>query len=192
MTPDRRQDVLAAATDVFARFGYRKASIADIAEQAGVSKGAIYLVAPSKAALYFEILHGRFSRCMSEAVSAIRLDVPADQQLPRALELELRHLHNDPLIRALLLNTSAPTGAEWRESFAELRRLGRTMTRSLIELGVRQGRFRGDLDADGVALLLQDLQIATLLLHDDDGQIETPRWQATVAIFLDGLRTRGN
>lgn len=169
---------------------FRKASVADIARQAGVSKGAIYLVAPSKAALYFEIIQERFASCMAETVAAIRVDVPADEQLPHALAMELRRLHSDPLIRALFLNNSAPQGPEWKASFTELRQLGRTTTRSLIELGIRQGCFRDDLDADEVALLLQDLQVATLVLHDDGGEIDTPRWVTTVAIFLDGLRRR--
>ena len=190
MTPERRQAVLEAATRIFAQHGFKKASLADIAGEAGVSKSAIYLVASSKADLYFEILQDRLSSCTAQVARAIRVDIPADQQLPAALQLELGHLHNDPLIRALLIDRAQARTPAWRERFEELRRLGRSTTTRLIELGIRQGRFRADLDADAVSSLLQDLQVASLLLADDDGDISQPRWQATLSIFLDGLKVR--
>lgn len=190
MTPERRQAVLDAATQIFSQHGFKKASLADIAREAGVSKTAIYLVAPSKADLYFEILQDRLASCTAQVAQAIRVDVPADQQLPAALQLELAHLHNDPLIRALLVDRARAQAPAWRVRFEELRRLGRSTTTRLIELGIRQGRFRPDLDADAVASLLQDLQVAALLLADDQGDIQQPRWQTTLTIFLEGLRVR--
>ena len=190
MTPERRHAVLESATRIFSQYGFKKASLSDIAREAGVSKTAIYLVAPSKADLYFEILQDRLSSCTAQVSRAIRVDIPADQQLPAALQLELSHLHQDPLIRALLVDRSMARTPAWRARFEELRRLGRSTTTRLIELGIRQGRFRADLDADAVSALLQDLQVASLLLADDEGNIEQPRWQTTLTIFLEGLKVR--
>ena len=190
MTPERRQAVLEAATEVFSRHGFSKASLADIAGAAGVSKTAIYLVAPSKADLYFEILHTRLSACVAQVSQAIRVDVPADQQLPAALQIELSHLHSDPLIRALLVDRAQARQPDWRQRFEELRRLGRSTTTQILALGVRQGIFRADLDPDAVAALLQDLQVAALLLAEDEGDLTQPRWQTTLSLFLDGLRVR--
>ena len=190
MTPERRHAVLESATRAFSQHGYKKASLADIAKEAGVSKTAIYLVASSKADLYFEILHHRISSCTAQVAGGVRVDVPADEQLPAALQMELTYLHQDPLIRALLVDRTMARTPAWRARFEELRRLGRATTTRLIELGIRQGRFRSDLDADAVAALLQDLQVAALLLAEDDGDITQPRWQTTLTLFLDGLKTR--
>lgn len=190
MTPERRQAVLTAAADAFSQYGFKKASLSDIARAADVSKTAIYLVASSKADLYFEILQDRITSCTAQVGQAIRVDVPADQQLPAALQMELSHLHNDPLIRALLLDRTQARTPAWRTRFEELRRLGRSTTTRLIELGIRQGRFRADLDADAVSALLQDLQVASLLLTDDGGDIAQPRWQTTLTLILDGLKVR--
>lgn len=190
MTPERRQAVLTAAADAFSQYGFKKASLADIARAADVSKTAIYLVASSKADLYFEVLQSRITSCTAQVGQAIRVDVPADQQLPAALQLELSHLHNDPLIRALLIDRTQSRSPAWRTRFEELRRLGRSTTTRLIELGIRQGCFRADLDADAVSALLQDLQVASLLLADDAGDVAQPRWQTTLTLFLDGLKVR--
>lgn len=51
-----REQILAAATRVFARCGYRDASIAEIAAEAGFSKGALYWNFESKGELFFALL----------------------------------------------------------------------------------------------------------------------------------------
>ena len=51
-----REQILEAAARVFARRGYRDASIAEIAGEAGFSKGALYWNFKSKAELFFALL----------------------------------------------------------------------------------------------------------------------------------------
>lgn len=51
-----REQILEAATRVFAQRGYRDASIAEIADEAGFSKGALYWNFKSKAELFFALL----------------------------------------------------------------------------------------------------------------------------------------
>lgn len=49
----KRRRILEAATDLFVRHGYRKTSIDDVARQAGVAKGTVYLYYRNKAELAF-------------------------------------------------------------------------------------------------------------------------------------------
>jgi AcrR family transcriptional regulator len=51
----RRDQIIAAATECFARSGYHVTTMADIAEAAGVSKGTPYLYFPSKEALFIAL-----------------------------------------------------------------------------------------------------------------------------------------
>ncbi|MCJ7780059.1 MAG: TetR/AcrR family transcriptional regulator [Acidimicrobiia bacterium] len=51
-----RNDILVAARQLFGRNGYRGASLEEIAENAGYSKGAVYSNWPSKEALFLELL----------------------------------------------------------------------------------------------------------------------------------------
>lgn len=67
----RRDQILAAALTCFARTGYHGTTMADIAEQAGVSKGTPYLYFPGKEALFValqEEWHCGFSARVSAAV----------------------------------------------------------------------------------------------------------------------------
>ena len=50
--PDRRKAVLDAAFRVFVTYGFRRTTMADIAEAAGISRPALYLVFKSKSEIY--------------------------------------------------------------------------------------------------------------------------------------------
>jgi len=58
-TPDR---LLAAATDLFARAGFRGTSIRDIAGHAGANVASAHYHYGSKESLYLEVLRGQFAR----------------------------------------------------------------------------------------------------------------------------------
>src|SRR5215472_12404786 len=62
---DKRAAILRAAICVFANNGYFNSKVADIAREAGVADGTVYLYFKSKE----EILHSIFDRNMEEAIA---------------------------------------------------------------------------------------------------------------------------
>jgi len=70
---ERRQHILAAARDVFARRGYHDATIDDIVAEAGVARGTFYLYFADKRAV-FSALVDRFSARLSVAIQRIDPD----------------------------------------------------------------------------------------------------------------------
>ena len=71
---EKKERVLFAAWEVFARFGYEKASVHDIAEAAGVSKSVVFKYYESKENLYrtaFRVASDEISRADAEAASAV-------------------------------------------------------------------------------------------------------------------------
>ena len=67
----RRQQVLAAALDVFSAAGYHAASMDEIAERAGVSKPVLYQHFPGKLDLYLALLDAGIDDLMAAARSAL-------------------------------------------------------------------------------------------------------------------------
>src|SRR5258708_6356829 len=68
-TSGKRESILRAATRVFARNGYFNSKVADIAREAEVADGTVYLYFKSKE----EILHSIFDQNMAEASAAGRV-----------------------------------------------------------------------------------------------------------------------
>jgi TetR/AcrR family transcriptional regulator len=79
---DKRQAILAAAAGLFARTGFDRASMAEVARACGVSKALLYHYYASKEALLLDMLKRHLTRLL-ETVRA-----EDDPALPPALRLE--------------------------------------------------------------------------------------------------------
>ncbi len=71
-----RKRLLAAARTVFAAHGYEAASVAQIAEAAGVSKGALYVHFDSKEALFRDILLDYVRQRSAATAARLQPDMP--------------------------------------------------------------------------------------------------------------------
>ena len=92
---DKREAILRAAIKVFARRGYFNSKVADVAKEAGIADGTVYLYFKSKD----EILHSIFDRAMAEFIAEGRAELaemenPQDK-LRRIAELHLEKLGAD-------------------------------------------------------------------------------------------------
>ncbi len=68
MSSEKEQRILEAAQTVFFRYGYARTTMADVAEAAGISRPALYLVFPGKEELFSAVLY-----CMNtNTLQAIR------------------------------------------------------------------------------------------------------------------------
>src|SRR4051812_30385162 len=81
---DRTQRLLEAALEVFARDGYRTATIDDVAEAAGVTKGAIYHYFDTKEALLLRVIEHYQALAFGRAEDALR-----DHTLPASTRIRL-------------------------------------------------------------------------------------------------------
>ena len=81
----RRDQIITAALTCFARTGYHATTMADVAAQAGVSKGTPYLYFPSKQALFIA-LHEQWECGISGRVDAAVASMPeAERRSPRRI-----------------------------------------------------------------------------------------------------------
>jgi TetR/AcrR family fatty acid metabolism transcriptional regulator len=151
---DKREAILRAATTVFAHNGYFNSKVADIAREAGVADGTVYLYFKSKE----EILHSIFDRSVDEALAAARKQIqlisdPRDK-LRRIALLHLERLGADRDL-AVVFQVELRGSTKFMEEFsaagfAEYLALIRTT----FEEGQRAGVFRSDLNANVVAKII--------------------------------------
>jgi AcrR family transcriptional regulator len=86
----RRAGLLAAAARRFEEVGYEATTMADIAADAGISKGATYLYFPSKESLFLKLLlldFGEWSAAVAERLESSR--GRSTRSVARALAVEL-------------------------------------------------------------------------------------------------------
>ena len=151
---DKREAILRAAITVFAHNGYFNAKVADIAREAGVADGTVYLYFKSKE----EILHSIFDRSVDEAVAEVKkqlakLDDPREKLRQIAL-LHLERLGADRDL-AVVFQVELRGSTKFMEEFsaagfAEYL----TLIRTTFEEGQRAGLFRADLNSKVVSKIL--------------------------------------
>lgn len=187
----KRDCILIEAAKAFARHGFKKASIDQIAQKAGVAKGTVYLAAESKEDLFYQVLHREVRAWIAEVAANIDPRVPADQLLVQASQQGLEYLEARPLVKELLFGQAHLYLPNWGERLDHLVSLGRENATQILRLGMRQGIFRPELDVDTVAELLLDLQLAYFVLHDRGPDRESKLARRKVAAFdlvMNGLR----
>jgi AcrR family transcriptional regulator len=78
--PSRREQLLAAATELFGKRGFHAVSMEDIGAAAGISGPSVYRHFPSKAALMVAIGHRAADRLALGTEDALRTAAPADER----------------------------------------------------------------------------------------------------------------
>ncbi len=120
----RREEILAAARRVFAKRGFRGTTIADIAEEAGIALGTIYLYFPSKQEV-FAALNEEFNRLIIAAMTDVPPAVSLEETTRRRVDNVFRTCEaNRDLVRLVVLNSDPDTAAAKRMRATDTERHG--------------------------------------------------------------------
>lgn len=190
----KRQGIFDAAVKAFSTLGFKKTSISDIAKHAGVAKGTIYLACDSKEDLFYQVVMQDLRKWIATVAALIDPREPADQTLLRLSHRSLEFFDRFPLVRDLLIGHYHGEHPAWADKFEGLRTLGRAHVAEILRVGVRQGRFRDDLQIEQTAQILQDFQLTALILNRR-GSLSRPdmkeRVEAGFDLIFKGLRSSG-
>jgi AcrR family transcriptional regulator len=133
----RREEILAAARRVFAERGFRGTTIADIAEEAKIALGTIYLYFPSKEDV-FAALNQRLGEIIVEAITRSGDDSTLESNVRRRINNVFEAAaQNRDLIRLVVLNTDPDT-----QVARAMRRGDKQRSRPIVE-AIRQGMEAG-------------------------------------------------
>lgn len=144
-----RDAILLGAALVFEESGYGNASIAQVADRAAVTKGALYFHFKSKEELALAVVHAQHDLVTNAAANIASLDKSALSAMILMCGSFARQLVSDPIVRAgirLTLEASA-FGQPVREPYEDWIR---SMT-DLASAAQSQGEIRPELDASELA-----------------------------------------
>lgn len=155
----RQAELLGIAIEVFARRGYQSTTMDEIAEQAGVSKGMLYIYFKNKEALFGAVFRW-YGKIISEMMlTAISNTADEIQQLEQIASVwgQIAEEHRD-YVPLFLDFWAAASIKGMRSDYAdELERMYeeyRTLIIDIIERGKVNGRFKKDTDSRAAAYLL--------------------------------------
>ncbi len=108
-TEQRKKNILQTASRLITHYGFDKTTMEDIAREAGVSKGALYLVWPSKDALFDELIVFEMKRLVLDFQRRMAHD-PQSGTIASLYTHGLMALNDNPLVRALYTQDSRVLG----------------------------------------------------------------------------------
>jgi len=187
---DKREAILRAAVKVFASKGFFNSKVADIAREAGIADGTVYLYFKSKD----EILHSVFDRAMDEFIAEGKREIAGiiepDKRLQKIARLHLERLSADrdlAIVFQVELRGSTKFMEEFSASgFAEYL----DIIRQTIADGQRQGVFRQDLKPIVCAKILYgalDEMVTNWILSKKSYPL-TPMADEVLKVFFNGTK----
>lgn len=191
---DRRQQILEAAAEMFARQGAATTTVRQIADSVGILSGSLYHHFASKDEMLAEIL-GRYLDDLSAHYGSV-LDRGLDpvscleELVISSLQATVRHPHAAEIYQ----NDIAYLRSADAEVFARILDRGRFIQQTWINVitaGAEQGHFRDDISVRTFYRLIRDAVWLSVRWYrpSEDFPIEQLARDCT-AIFLDGYRRR--
>jgi TetR/AcrR family transcriptional regulator, fatty acid metabolism regulator protein len=142
---DRRQELLDAAVQVFARKGFRAARVGDIAEQAGVAHGLLYHYFRSKDEVLETIFRDTWQLLVAETERIQESGAPLPEQLRRFARIYLGSWLATPELIGVLVREIARS-PQVGETVDEIGGVFRALAR-MIEVARDRGEVRADCDS---------------------------------------------
>lgn len=161
---EREQRILEAASKLIAHYGYDKTTIADIAREAGISKGAIYLHYESKEKLFHGLMIYEMEQVVEDLLHRIESDADSGS-LGSLYSHSLLAVGANPLMRALMTRNKRIIGDFMQRSnfpFAD----AKAFSTEFIEHLQAAGLVRTDLEPMMLVYLLSMIRYGLLMVDD--------------------------
>ena len=187
--PDKPQKIIEAAVRVFAREGYYNSRVSDIAREAGIAAGTIYLYFRTKDDILVTLFRDKMAEFVGALRKAIAGEPDAASKVRRLVSLHFSMLEENPDLAEVVQvelrqGQKFFRGASSQEIGAYFALIG-----SVLEEGVAQGRFRSDLPVKVATKMLFGAmdQMATSWVLGKRGYQLVATADAVAEIFLQGV-----
>jgi TetR/AcrR family fatty acid metabolism transcriptional regulator len=187
--PDKPQQIIEAAVRVFARKGYYNSRVSDIAREAGIAAGTIYLYFKTKDDILVTLFRCKMADFVDTVRKAIAVEPDAARKVRRLVSLHFRILEENPELAEVVQvelrqGQKFFRGASSQEIGAYFALIG-----SVLEEGVAEGRFRSGLPVKVATKMLFGAmdQVATSWVLGKRGYQLVDTADAVAEIFLQGV-----
>jgi len=190
---DKRERILDGALKAFARKGFYNTKVSEIAAEAGVADGTIYLYFKSKDDLLISLFEDRMEWVIDRLTTELNTVAGVEERFRRAVELHFQLAIEEPDLAEFItveLRQSSKFMKEYKNpKFLDYLKL----LERLVEDGQEQGVFRHDVEPRLLGRVIfgaldEVLLLLTFSRSPNRDVVEMTR-QVT-NIFIDGLRAR--
>jgi AcrR family transcriptional regulator len=182
---ERQQQILDAAAAVIIRVGYDKATMSDIAEEAGASRRTIYLYFKGKEELFEALLYREYMQYAQTWLEHIEAD-PRGGTFGGFYRALFQSVNSRPLIAAMLRRDRRVIGNYLRKRdnlFAQME--SGVNTREVFQALQAVGAIRQDIDAAVILHIVEMLSYGQLTIGDFKPPDQFPPYDPVMEALAD-------
>ncbi len=150
---ERENRILDAAKALILHYGFDKTTVSEIARDAGVSKGAIYLHFDSKEAIIDHLLTREVGAHSDRIITRLEQDT-SNWSFVGMYQHAVKEIHDADLLRAYARGDSRVFGSYFQKSSVDFLHFKQQTGYSLLKAMQEVGALRQDLDMRSVAYIL--------------------------------------
>lgn len=182
---DRENRILDAASQLFVHYGFDKTTISDIAREAGVSKGAIYLHFESKDQLFEGLLFREMTAYSMTWIRLIEAD-PEGGSIARMYKNMLHALKSSAFMSAIFKRDKRILGTYLRKPDNLFRKKDLGSTRyEFVKMMQDAGAIRSDLDPKVTAHIMNILAYGLVGMGEVMDEADIPPTDAIIEGIAD-------
>lgn len=151
---EKYSKILDAATRVFAREGFHNAKIEDVAKEAGVAHGTVYLYFGGKDDLLISIFRENLEELVEYVGSEVDKEANAEDKLRRMISLQIELIETNSELAELMLVEFPQTGKFLSNSVINDLAAYMDMIANILKEGVAEGAFDDSIDVNMVATVI--------------------------------------
>lgn len=187
---ERLEALFSAALGLFARYGFRRTRVEDVAERLGMTKGNVYFYVRNKEELYHRTIEWALGSWKREIESSVKGEGKAGERFAAMARKAFSYLRDHDELRAILeadpdIYTLDPAA----DRFASINSEAKDLLRGILAEGMASGDFRADLDLEATADFLYSVYIAFLIKTYSlaEGQAAARLFEAGIELAIRGL-----
>lgn len=166
---EKRERVLNAGYQIFGRYGYRKASTADIAREAGISKAMLFYYFVSKKELYLDLIQ-EASNLLLSAMGA-RLDTISTDFFERVLilsRIKIETLKKRPFLTQFLYSAFGETDSEVCDELQVQFSAGNVIRNEMVVLHTDAEKFKEGISPELVLEMIMNCSLGLFSVRTAD------------------------
>lgn len=155
---EKEKIIIEAARKRFARFGFSKVTMDEIASDVEMGKASLYYYFPTKENIFTQVIKEEQNELANELESIVHEDISCSEKLIKYVNVRLNFFHKLVNLGTLSTHSFMDQKSIYKKLFTEFETREHSYVNAIIKEGMNTGEFKKDIANETANVLLHILQ----------------------------------
>jgi len=154
---DTKEKIYAAAVKIFAKEGFEKTTVDDIAAKSKLAKGTMYYYFKSKDEIFLEMIDSGISKFNAALEEGMKEAKAPKDKMEKLLDIQLDYYEKYNDFYKVIFSEFWRLEPRWKKEIDKIREGYFSMIKNIIEEGKKTGSFNKNIDSSSAAISIFSL-----------------------------------